>query len=183
MTLLTVWPDDRPGHVLLRTEDPGTITAELARIGVEFCRWPLAALVPGGTESEVLARYRDRIDSRTTAVGYHAVDVVIGDSDATEHVLPLDEDRFFVSGSAVWYLHAGPQVHAVLCEPGDLLAVPAHTHHWHSGGPDADHVTIRVRHPASRAAVPAQAPLAAAVFPGYDELIAGRASTWPALSH
>lgn len=38
MTLLTVWPDDQPGHVLLRTEDPGAITAELRRHGVGFAR-------------------------------------------------------------------------------------------------------------------------------------------------
>lgn len=192
MTLLTVWPDDRPGHVLLRTEDPGTITAELARIGVEFCRWPLRAPVPGDsddsdhsdhsdlTEASVLSQYQDRIDTRTAAVGYHAVDVVTGDGDAVEHVQTLDEDRFVVSGSVAWYLHAGPQVHAVLCEPGDLLGIPAHLRHWHAG---SGHVTIRVRHPATRGAEPAREPLRAADFPGFDELVAGRASTWPALSH
>ncbi|MEV8614844.1 cupin [Amycolatopsis sp. NPDC051373] len=183
MTLLTVWPDDQPGHVLLRTEDPGTITAELARIGIEFGRWPVDGPLPGASESEVLARFQDRIDSRTTAVGYHAVDVLTGDFGAAERSLPRDEDRFFVTGSAVWYLHAGRQVHAVLGEPGDLLGIPAHTRHWHDGGSNPGHVTIRVRHPASGSRTPSAEPLRATGFPGFDELVAGRASTWPALSH
>ncbi|MDT8914034.1 hypothetical protein [Amycolatopsis sp. PS_44_ISF1] len=106
---------------------------------------------------------------------------------AVEHRSPADEDRFFVRGSAAWYVHAGRRVHAVLCEPGDLLRVPAHTGHWHDGGEHPGHVTIRVRHPAAATAAPATAAPAGprrhpAGFPGYDALVAGRSTAWPALT-
>ncbi|MGH8922488.1 MAG: cupin [Acidimicrobiales bacterium] len=184
MTLLTVWPDDQPGHVLLRTEDTGTITAELKRHGVGFARWPLAGLAPDAGEAEMLAGYRDHLDGLTAAVGYHSVDVMRGDTPpaVAERSSGADEDRFFVSGSAVWYVHAGRWVHAILCEPGDLLRVPAHTRHWHDGGERPGHVTIRVRHPSPATTAPPTAPLRPADFPGFDALVADRATGWPVLT-
>ncbi|WP_084145127.1 hypothetical protein [Amycolatopsis jejuensis] len=181
MTLLTVWPDDRPGHVLLRTEDTAAITAELARIGAGFARWPLSG---AGETSEpgVLASYQDRIDARITGPGYHAVDVLTGEPGLAERSANGAEDRFFVQGSAVWYLHTGREVHAVLCEPGDLLTIPAHTRHWHDGGLRPDHVTIRVRHPAAAAGAVPPAPVVTTDFPDFETLVAGRSGTWPVLS-
>jgi len=180
MTLLTVWPDDQPGHVLLRTEDTGTIAAELARIGAGFARWPLTG--EGTAEAEVLARYRDRIDARVTGPGYHAVDVRSGEPGLAEHTANGAEDRFFVHGSAVWYLHTGHEVHAVLCEPGDLLTIPAHVRHWHDGGVRPDHVTIRVRHPAEAAVAPLPGVASTTDFPDFETLSASRVDNWPVLS-
>jgi 1,2-dihydroxy-3-keto-5-methylthiopentene dioxygenase len=180
MTLLTVWPDDQPDHVLLRTEDTGAITAELARVGAGFARWPLSGSVEG--EAGLLARYQDRIDARITGPGYHAVDVLFGEPGLAERSASGAEDRFFAHGSAVWYLHVGHEVHAVLCEPGDLLAIPAHVRHWHDGGARPEHVTIRVRHPAEAAVAAPSAPVAVADFPGFEALVAERADTWPVLS-
>ncbi|MBB4684681.1 cupin domain-containing protein [Amycolatopsis jiangsuensis] len=183
MTLLTVWPDDQPGHVLLRTEDTATITAELGRAGAGFVRWPLAGLASGAGEAEVLAHFRDRIDARTAGPGYHAVELLVAETGPVERTSNGDEDRFFVSGSAVWYLRAGRQVLALLCEPGDLLTIPAHTRHWHDGGPRPDHVTIRVRHPAAAAPARFPEPVVPADFPGFGALVAERRTSWPALSH
>ncbi|WP_344856472.1 cupin [Amycolatopsis ultiminotia] len=182
MTLLTVWPDDQPGHVLLRTEDTATIVAELGRSGAGFSRWPTADLEPGAAEAEVLARYRERIDARITGAGYHAVEVLSGEPGLAERTSNGDEDRFFVHGSAVWYLHTGKKVLAVLCEPGDLLTIPAHTRHWHDGGLRPEHVTIRVRHPAAAAAASPPEPVVTTDFPDFDTLVAERSSAWPALS-
>lgn len=178
MTLLTVWPDDQPGHVLLRTEDTGAIVAELGRIGAGFARWPVVGEA-ADTEAGVLARYRELIDSRVGGVGYHAVDVVAGEPGRVERCGGGAEDRFFVRGSAVWYLHAGREVHAVLCEPGDLLTVPAGVRHWHDGGDRPDYVTVRVRH-AGGAAGPGGAgrPVAPGEFPGFAELVAERVGGW-----
>lgn len=170
MTLLTVWPDDQPGHVLLRTEDTGAIVAELGRIGAGFARWP----VVGGAGAEVLARYRELIDSRVGGGGYHAVDVVAGEPGLVERRGGGDEDRFFVRGAAVWYLHAGREVHAVLCEAGDLLTVPAGVRHWHDGGERPDWVTVRVRHPVRRGSGGVVRAVVPGEFPGFEALVAGR---------
>ncbi|MFB9923859.1 cupin [Amycolatopsis halotolerans] len=169
MTLLTVWPDDQPGHVLLRTEDTGAIVAELGRVGAGFARFPVGE---GGSEGDLSARYRGLVESR---VGEGcSVDVVTGEPGLVERLGDGAEDRFFVRGAAVWYLHAGREVHAVLCEAGDVLTVPAGVRHWHDGGPDL--VTVRVRRPGGaeaggsgvvRALVPGE-------FPGFEELVAER---------
>ncbi|MFD2471919.1 cupin [Amycolatopsis silviterrae] len=180
MTLLTVWPDDQPRHVLLRTEDTGAIVAELARIGAGFARWP----VDGGglAEAELLARYQERVDARIAGPGYHAVDVLVGEPGLVERSANGAEDRFFAQGSAVWYLHAGREVHAVLCEPGDVLTIPAHVRHWHDGGARPDHVTIRVRHPAEAARGALPGAVEPGAFPRFAELVAERADTWPVLT-
>ncbi|MGV9298175.1 cupin [Amycolatopsis sp. NPDC003676] len=168
MTLLTVWPDDQPGHVLLRTEDTGAIVAELGRVGAGFARFPV---VEGGSDGDVLARYRGLVESRVG--GGCSVDVPAGEPGLVERLGDAVEDRFFVRGAAVWYLHAGREVHAVLCEAGDVLTVPAGVRHWHDGG--ADLVTVRVLRAGVagvgagvvRALVPGE-------FPGFEELVAER---------
>ncbi|MER6768095.1 MULTISPECIES: cupin [Amycolatopsis] len=168
MTLLTVWPDDQPGHVLLRTEDTGAIVAELGRVGAGFARWPV---VEGVSEGDVLVRYRGLVESRVGGAGDFSVDVPAGELPFAERSGGGAEDRFFVRGAAVWYLHAGREVHAVLCEAGDVLTIPAGVRHWHDGGPDF--VTVRVRRPGGveagvvRGVVPGE-------FPGFGELVAER---------
>ncbi|WP_037362970.1 hypothetical protein [Amycolatopsis orientalis] len=173
MTLLTVWPDDQPGHVLLRTEDTGAIVAELGRVGARFARWPVAD--DGGSDAALLDRYRELIDARVAGPGYHAVDVIAGEPPLVERSWGGVEERFFVRGSAVWYLHAGREVHAVLCEPGDVLTVPAGVSHWHDGGPRGGYVTVRVRHAGpDRGRGPVVRVVEPGEFPGFEELAASR---------
>ncbi|SFP45479.1 1,2-dihydroxy-3-keto-5-methylthiopentene dioxygenase [Amycolatopsis rubida] len=95
MTLLTVWPDDRPGHVLLRTEDTGAIVAELGRVGAGFARWPV---VDDGSDGDLLARYQELIDSLVGGAGDYAADVVAGEPSLAERSGGGVEDRFFVRG-------------------------------------------------------------------------------------
>ncbi|MBN9740230.1 hypothetical protein DMP23_03775 [Amycolatopsis sp. A1MSW2902] len=101
------------------------------------------------------------------------MDVVGGETSLVERSWGGVEDRFFVRGAAVWYLHAGREVHAVLCEPGDVLTVPAGVRHWQDGA--AGCVTVRVRRAGAvrggggvvRGLVPGE-------FPGFAELVAER---------
>lgn len=147
MTLLQVMPDDAPGTVLLRTDDPEKIDAELRSSGARFERWPLAP----ASQPDVLAAYRDRIEPLRRRGGYRLVDVVtIAPDEADpdwpakaraarakfleEHRHDEDEVRFFVSGRGCFYLHHENRVVAVVCEAGDLITVPSGTRHWFDMG-------------------------------------------------
>ncbi|AUS81037.1 cupin [Actinoalloteichus sp. AHMU CJ021] len=163
MTLLTVWPEQGPDAVLLRTEDPTEIRRVLAELGVRFDRWEVVPGLPEEpTSAQVLAAYRDQIEEVISTEGYVHVDAMhMTPTDTpdwrrraeeararfrSEHTHDDDEDRFFARGSGVFYLHVGHRVHAVLCEAGDLLSVPANTTHWFDMGTTPDYVSIRFFH-------------------------------------
>jgi 1,2-dihydroxy-3-keto-5-methylthiopentene dioxygenase len=156
MTLLQVMPADDPGAVLLRTEDVEKIGAELADAEVRFDRWPAAP----GAEQDPLIAYREQVDALCQAGGYRLVDLAtIAPDDADpqwpakaqaararfleEHVHDEDEVRFFVSGRGCFYLHVSGRVLAVICGPGDMLAVPAGTRHWFDMGAQPCFTAIR----------------------------------------
>lgn len=69
-------------------------------------------------------------------------------------------------------MHAGREVHAVLCEPGDVLTVPAGVRHWHDG--QAGYVTVRVRRSGAGASGGAGRAVVPGEFPGFEELVAER---------
>ncbi|WP_199442523.1 1,2-dihydroxy-3-keto-5-methylthiopentene dioxygenase [Umezawaea beigongshangensis] len=190
MTLLTVWPDDEPGTVLTRTTDPEEIRAELERHGVRFEQWPVVEGLPATPESdEVVRAYREHVDRVVEAEGYVLVDAMhMTPSDdpewlasaaaarrkfLAEHTHDDDEDRYFARGSGVFYLHVGGRVHAVLCEAGDLLSVPANTTHWFDMGSRPDYVSIRFFHDDDGWVGDFTGSPIAESFPGFDELKAG----------
>jgi 1,2-dihydroxy-3-keto-5-methylthiopentene dioxygenase len=163
MTLLTVWPDDDPGTVLTRTEDPERVQVELKRLGVRFERWDVVDGLPAEpTTEEVLEAYRAQVDRVVENEGYVLVDATAmtpADSPEwteraaqarqkflAEHTHDDDEDRFFARGAGVFYLHVDGKVYGVLCEAGDLLSVPANTTHWFDMGTRPDYVSIRFFH-------------------------------------
>ncbi|MGC7095705.1 1,2-dihydroxy-3-keto-5-methylthiopentene dioxygenase [Amycolatopsis lurida] len=157
MTLLTVWADQDPATVLRRTTDAGEIGDVLGELGVKFDRWPVRELPATPTEEQVLDAYRAEVDEVIRTEGYTFVDVKQlspddpGAAEArakflSEHTHDDDEDRFFARGSGVFYLHMAGKVHAVLCESGDLLSVPAKTTHWFDMGTRPDYVSIRFFH-------------------------------------
>ena len=162
MTLLTVWREDAPETPDLRTEDAEEIAVVLKELGVRFEQWPLADLPEDATQDDVLQAYGDRIEAVTESEGYVLVDVVQmhPSDDASwpetvrisrekfldEHTHDDDEDRFFASGSGVFYLHTHGKVHAVLCEAVDLLSVPGGTTHWFDMGTNPDYVSVRFFH-------------------------------------
>ena len=160
MTLLVTWADTAPDVPLVTTTDVTEITARLQAVGVAFDRWEAAADLPAGASSDdVLEAYRADVDRLVGEHGFTVVDVAqIAPSDdpgwaATaagarakfleEHTHAEDEVRFFVRGSGVFYLHIGDQVHAIRCEAGDLLSVPALTTHWFDMGTTPDFVAVR----------------------------------------
>ncbi len=133
MTLLTVWKATDPSTPVLETTEESEIREALAELGARF------------SQDEVLALYADEIGEVKDREGYTLVDVVALDpaqSDyddvktpfrekfLSEHAHDDDEDRYFAKGAGVFYLHANEKVHAVYCEAGDLISVPANTTHW-----------------------------------------------------
>lgn len=156
MSSLSVYPEssaDLPNKVLTHLED---IASTLAAVGVHFARWQaVEPLAPGCSQEQVLAAYRPQIEQLMSERGYTAVDV-LGVSDQQPDQAELraglldeqrhaeDEARFFVVGSGLFSLHIDDYVYALLCEKGDLIALPAGTRHWFDMGEHPHFVMIRL---------------------------------------
>jgi 1,2-dihydroxy-3-keto-5-methylthiopentene dioxygenase len=155
MSRLRIFDDDAPQAPLLATSDRGEMAAELARIDVAFEQWDASKpVVPGDPHDAILEAYRTDIDRLVEAHGFRTVDVVSIAPDnpnrgemrrkfLDEHFHKEDEVRFFVAGSGLFTLHAGDKVYEVLCESGDLIAVPDSMTHWFDMGPEPSFVAIR----------------------------------------
>ncbi|MDO9624580.1 MAG: acireductone dioxygenase [Pseudomonas sp.] len=156
MTSLSVYHQssaDLPNKVLTHLED---IASTLAAVGVHFERWQaVAPLVPGCSDEQVLAAYRPQIETLMSERGYAAVDVLsVSDEHPDKAELRArclgeqrqaeDQVRFFVVGSGLLSLHIDDYVYAVLCEKGDLVALPAGTRHWFDMGEHPHFVMIRL---------------------------------------
>ncbi len=165
MTTLSIWQEDDPFATLFRSEDREEISAELAKTKVRFDRWQVArGLGADASPEEILAAYEAEVARVVATNGYVLVDVAAlrrgdesdGDWAAkataarqrflAEHTHDDDEDRFFVSGAGIFYLHLEGRVMAVLCTAGDLLSVPKGTRHWFDMGTDPSFVAIRFFH-------------------------------------
>lgn len=163
MTQLTVWPEDQPQQVLLRTDDFEAIRRSLAEVSVRLERPGLAADLPRtGTQDEILDAYRPEIRRIADEEGYAQVDVAQlhpsddpGWSDVaaqarqrflSEHTHSDDEVRLFVDGAGIFYLRLEGRIHAVLCTAGDLMSVPKGTRHWFDMGTRPDFTAIRFFH-------------------------------------
>ena len=161
MTLLTVWKETDPSTPVLETTEESEIREALAELGARFSRWEVKDVPTGASQDEVLALYADEIGAVKEREGYTLVDVVALDpaqSDydelktpfrekfLSEHAHDDDEDRYFAKGAGVFYLHANEKVHAVYCEAGDLISVPANTTHWFDMGTAPHYVSVRFFH-------------------------------------
>jgi 1,2-dihydroxy-3-keto-5-methylthiopentene dioxygenase len=156
MSRLTIYRDDAPSVAELDTADETRIREALAGINVRFERWaaqrPLAA---ADQDHDVLAAYGSEIQRLERANAFQSVDVLRCLPDhpqreqlrakfLAEHTHDDDEVRFFVEGSAMFYLHADARVHMVLCERNDLISVPAGMRHWFDMGPKPYFTVIRL---------------------------------------
>jgi len=161
VTLLTVWKETDPSTPVLETTDEAEIREALAELGARFSRWEIRDVPSGASQDDVLALYAAEIGEVKEREGYTLVDVVALDPAQenydevktpsrqkflSEHQHDDDEDRYFAKGAGVFYLHANEKVHAVYCEAGDLISVPANTTHWFDMGTAPHYVSVRFFH-------------------------------------
>lgn len=194
MTLLMTWPDSGPERLVRRTSDPARIGTALDALGVRFERWPVHEELPADADSAaVFAAYGPQVDRLTAEEGFTTVDVLglyPGDDPGypakaeaarakfrQEHTHDDDEIRFFVFGSGVFYLHIGSEVHAVLCERGDLLGVPRGTTHWFDMGARPAFTAIRFFRRQDGWVGTFTGSTVAARFPDHDTIAAGHGTT------
>ncbi|MBO0714887.1 MAG: cupin [Acidimicrobiales bacterium] len=197
MTQLTVWPEDQPEQVLLRTDDFEAIRRSLAEVSVRLDRPGLAPDLPRtGTQEELLDAYRSEIERIAAEEGYAEVDVAqLHPSDdpgwkdvaaqarqrfLSEHTHADDEVRLFVDGAGIFYLRLDGRVHAVLCTAGDLMSVPKGTRHWFDMGTRPDFTAIRFFHDENGWVGDFTGDEIALRFPDFDTL-AGVAASGPSV--
>ncbi|MET7769666.1 cupin [Nocardia sp. NPDC005366] len=188
MTLLQIMAADNAAEVRVRTTDDATITAELAAHGIAFDRWPVVDEAESLTSDELLARYADKVAALNESGRYEHIDIArIHPDDADpqcqataagarakfldEHRHAEDEVRYFAAGRGCFYLHLGEEVLAVVCEGGDLLAVPAGTPHWFDMGSRPDFIAIRFFEEADGWVGDFTGDRIGASFPTLDELL------------
>lgn len=155
MSRLRVFHDYAPDAPLLETTDRSDMAAALALIGVDFEQWEASKPVaPGDAPEVIMAAYSKDIERLIEANGFRTVDVVSIAPDnpqkdvmrmkfLDEHFHKEDEVRFFVAGSGLFTLHVDGKVYEVLCEAGDLIAVPDSMTHWFDMGPEPSFIAIR----------------------------------------
>jgi 1,2-dihydroxy-3-keto-5-methylthiopentene dioxygenase len=155
MSRLRIFDEAAPDAPLLATSDRGEMAAQLATIDVAFEQWDAGKpIAPGDPHDVILDAYRADIDRLVEANGFRSVDVVSIGPDhpereamrrkfLDEHFHREDEVRFFVAGSGLFTLHVDGRVFEVLCEAGDLIAVPDSMTHWFDMGPEPSFVAIR----------------------------------------
>lgn len=156
MSRLRIYQDSGGKTPLATHTDPARIARELSDVGVRFEQWEAGQpIVPGASQDEVIAAYRDDIDRLMREKGYRSVDVISLAPDhpdraamrrkfLSEHTHAEDEVRFFVAGAGQFTLHIGDKVYEVLCESGDLIGVPDRTRHWFDMSESPYFVAIRL---------------------------------------
>jgi 1,2-dihydroxy-3-keto-5-methylthiopentene dioxygenase len=124
-------------------EETGEIRAFLETHGIDYERAEPDVPVSADASAEaLLAAYKPKIDELNTQGGYITADVIDVFPDTpgldamlnkfnAEHWHDEDEVRFIIEGRGVFHVHPpGAPVFAVEVGPGDLIRVPAGTHHW-----------------------------------------------------
>jgi len=156
MSRLRIFDQGKPDAPRVVTSDHAEITRELGARGIRFEQWQAnVALEPGAGQDQVIAAYQGDIERLKREKDYQAVDVISLNADhpdkatlrqkfLNEHTHSEDEVRFFVAGSGLFTLHLGDDVCEVLCEQGDLIAVPDGTRHWFDMGPNPHFIAIRM---------------------------------------
>ena len=142
MSRLRIFSAEQPQNPSSVHEEHPKIARELAKVGVRFEQWEASQpVVPGASQDQVIAAYRQDIDRLMREEGYQSVDVISLTPDhpdraalrqkfLSEHTHSEDEVRFFVAGAGQFTLHIQDKVYDVLCEQGDLIGVPDGTRHW-----------------------------------------------------
>jgi 1,2-dihydroxy-3-keto-5-methylthiopentene dioxygenase len=154
MTTLAVYRDN--AELIEATHDFETIANRLHGIGVLFERWQAdRKLDDGASQEDIIAAYRGSVDRLMKHYNFKSADVISMTPDhpdrealrnkfLDEHTHSDFEVRFFVDGQGLFFIHADDRVHAVLCQQGDLISVPADTPHWFDMGPEPQLKCIRL---------------------------------------
>jgi len=155
MSRLRIFAEEHPDQPLVSTRDRARMAQELQAIGVAFEQWEASQPVQAGDPPDaIMAAYRADIDRLVAERGFRTVDVVSIAPDnpnraemrrkfLDEHFHKEDEVRFFVAGSGLFTLHVDDRVYELLCEAGDLVAVPDSMTHWFDMGAEPSFVAIR----------------------------------------
>ena len=153
---LRVYDENDGTAPLVDTTDRAEITRLLGAQGIVFEQWNASApLTPESDQDAILAAYATDIDRLRNQYGYTTADVIrvtketpnvpaLREKFLNEHTHSEDEVRFFVEGSASFYLRTGGQVFQAICTRGDLIGVPANTTHWFDMGPSPEFAAIRM---------------------------------------
>lgn len=136
--------------------DLASIGEHLRKIWVRFERWPIDMTLPATAEHEaILNAYREPLERLKQQYGFQSIDVISvkpdhPDKEALRHQFLFEhthndfEVRYFVEGRGLFHLHVGDEVHALLCEQGDLVSVPSNMPHWFDMGENPDFTCIRL---------------------------------------
>jgi 1,2-dihydroxy-3-keto-5-methylthiopentene dioxygenase len=153
---LRVYADANPATRLVDTSDRAQIAQILGEQNVVFERWDASReLTPEADQEAIIAAYAADVDRLKNTYGYKTVDVIrvgpqtpnlpaLREKFLNEHTHSEDEVRFFVEGSAAFYLRIKGKVYQMICTRGDLLSVPAGTTHWFDMGPTPEFAAIRL---------------------------------------
>jgi 1,2-dihydroxy-3-keto-5-methylthiopentene dioxygenase len=119
------------------------IKGYLAGLGIDYEQWEPAHSIPADAPSEeILTAYTAEIDRMKAEGGYVTADVInVNPSTpgldqmlakfSREHWHDDDEVRFIIQGRGVFHIHPqNGEVAAIEVAAGDLIRVPAGTHHW-----------------------------------------------------
>jgi len=156
MSLLTVYPENEPGTILVQTDNPDEIAGVLRDLNVRFERWVLPVPVSReATAEEILEAYRPYLDTLIGETGAGTADVIKLDPDhpnaaalrakfLEEHTHTEDEVRFFVAGEGNFLIHENGRVYDAHCTASDLISVPANSKHWFEAGERPDFTVLRI---------------------------------------
>lgn len=155
MTRLCIYGDKDPSRPRAEVTTFTEIASALGSVGVCFRRWPSREGVrAGASPPEVQAAFAANVSEWTREHPQATVDVVSMTPDhpereaarakfLKEHRHLEDEVRYFADGAGLFCLHIGDEVYAIVCERGDLLAVPAGIPHWFDMGERPSFVALR----------------------------------------
>src|SRR5574337_20468 len=169
MATIRLRPDNRP------IEAPAEMASFLEGEGLIYRNWDVSKLRGGlrdnyalteAEKAEILAAFKEEIETLKTEGGYVAADVVVLSEKtpdletllgkfSREHHHSEDEVRFVVDGHGIFTIRGrSGRYFELTVGPGDLITVPAGTRHWFTLAEDRRIKCIRLfQDPAGWAAI------------------------------
>lgn len=125
-------------------------TAHSQELSQEFSQELSQELSP----AQLLALYESTVQAFKEQLALAHADVVsfsprventisVRDKYLSEHTHTGAEARYFLSGKALYYIHANERIHIVQCGAGDFIMLPKGMKHWFDMGPKPEYCCIR----------------------------------------